>query len=209
MKTNWTETNILNIFPIPVAVTKLNRNLTELERQILSLDEDSMVQNIGNKSSKNNYILNQEGLLQFKSDIETKLNEYFQNIWQPKTDVSLYITQSWLNHTKDSEYHHYHNHPNSFVSGVFYFEVDENSDHIVFHSPRSDETLQVVSGTYNEYNAKTWYNGVRNSQLILFPSWLNHSVDQKQQTNKRISLAFNSFLKGTLGDNFCLTELKL
>jgi uncharacterized protein (TIGR02466 family) len=204
-----TETNIMSIFPTPVGLTSINRELTQEEKNILSLCETDLQGNIGNKSSKDNYFLDRPELKQFKDDIERKLNEFFQYIWQPKTDVSLYITQSWLNHTNQSEYHHYHNHPNSFVSGVFYFQVDENSDSIVFHQPSTFEAIQVIPAAYNAYNAKSWYHAVKNSQLIFFPSWLNHSVDNKNQNNTRISLAFNSFLRGTFGDNFCLTELKL
>jgi len=203
------DSEIAGIFPIPVAITKLDRELTETERKLMTVSDEDMTQNVGNKYSKNNYILNQEGLAQFKNDLEAKINDYFRFVWQPNTDVSLYITQSWLNYTKDSEYHHHHNHPNSFVSGVFYVEVDESSDHIVFHDSRPQDVLQVSTSTFNPYNCKTFYNGVINSQLVLFPSWLNHSVDQKQKNNRRTSLAFNTFFKGTLGDNSCLTELKL
>jgi hypothetical protein len=43
----------------------------------------------------------------------------------------------------------------------------------------------------------------------MFPSSTTHQVDVKKGKNTRISLAFNTFIKGTLGDNFSLTELKL
>jgi hypothetical protein len=43
----------------------------------------------------------------------------------------------------------------------------------------------------------------------MFPSSLTHMVETKEGTNTRISLAFNVFVKGTLGDNTRLTELIL
>ena len=43
----------------------------------------------------------------------------------------------------------------------------------------------------------------------MFPSSTTHQVETKQGNNTRISLAFNTFYKGTIGSNFELTELIL
>ena len=43
----------------------------------------------------------------------------------------------------------------------------------------------------------------------MFPSETTHTVDNKQGENIRTSLAFNVFIKGTLGDKRELTELLL
>ena len=43
----------------------------------------------------------------------------------------------------------------------------------------------------------------------MFPSSTIHQVETKQGKNTRISLAFNTFYKGTIGSNAALTELIL
>ena len=45
--------------------------------------------------------------------------------------------------------------------------------------------------------------------IFLFPSSLTHMVETKQGENTRISLSFNVFVKGTIGNNKNLTELIL
>jgi hypothetical protein len=45
--------------------------------------------------------------------------------------------------------------------------------------------------------------------IILFPSSTTHLVENKGGDNTRISLAFNTFFKGTMGENSQLTELIL
>jgi len=45
--------------------------------------------------------------------------------------------------------------------------------------------------------------------LMMFPSRLEHSVITKKESNNRISLAFNTFIKGDLGDQIGLTRLVL
>ena len=62
---------------------------------------------------------------------------------------------------------------------------------------------------YNDINCDDYYISVNTGQCILFPSNLQHSVDYNKQNAERISLAFNVFLKGTLGSELYLTELKI
>ena len=50
---------------------------------------------------------------------------------------------------------------------------------------------------------------VKTGDIVLFPSSLTHMVETKEGDNTRVSLAFNVFIKGTIGNNKQLTELKL
>lgn len=50
---------------------------------------------------------------------------------------------------------------------------------------------------------------VKEGMIIIFPSNLKHSVDKVKEDKTRISLSFNSFVKGSLGDKENLTEVKL
>ena len=62
---------------------------------------------------------------------------------------------------------------------------------------------------YNIWNSETWWFALETGQLVMFPSSTTHQVETKQGDNTRISLAFNTFYKGTLGSNKDLTELIL
>ena len=62
---------------------------------------------------------------------------------------------------------------------------------------------------YNLWNSTSWWFSVELGQLVMFPSSTTHQVDIKKGTNTRISLAFNTFYKGTIGSNSDLTELIL
>jgi predicted 2-oxoglutarate/Fe(II)-dependent dioxygenase YbiX len=50
---------------------------------------------------------------------------------------------------------------------------------------------------------------VNKNELILFPSVLLHYVPPTTNKNKRISIAFNSFIEGNIGKDFKLNQLKL
>ena len=56
-------------------------------------------------------------------------------------------------------------------------------------------------------NSDSWWFNVKSGKIIIFPSSLTHHVDNVIADDTRISIAFNSFIKGILGDNKSLTEL--
>src|SRR5210317_846014 len=58
---------------------------------------------------------------------------YFDEIIQADNEVKPYITQSWINFTKENGHHHLHAHANSIVTAVLYIETTEG-DCIKFHA---------------------------------------------------------------------------
>ena len=105
-----------------------------------------------------------------------------------------------------------HWHANSIISGAFYPTV-EKTDKICFHDPNNRRTQWMVSIEPNEdnpFNTQAWGISVENNMLVLFPSWLVHSVEPNEKaTTDRISISFNTFVKGTLGIPRSFNELIL
>ena len=63
---------------------------------------------------------------------------------------------------------------------------------------------------FNMWNSPTWFFETNNSELILFPSWLEHRVmPNKEATTDRISISFNTFARGKFGLRKDLNELIL
>jgi len=136
------------------------------------------------------------------------LQIYFKNITNPITNTSIQITQSWLNYTKMNGFHHEHDHPNSIISGVFYFSADKTNDIISFK--RSEyKQIQILYKEANDYNTVQTDIKVQSGDLVLFPSSVSHYVPYTENTKTRISLAFNSFVYGELGIPYALNYVKL
>jgi len=197
---------INNLFPIPVAFFKLGRDLTETELSFIKGQEH--YKNTGNTTSKDRKILKSKELTELREFVEDSMLEYFKSIHAPKFDVSLYLTQSWANYTQKGQFHHKHAHPNSIVSGVFYPQADKAVDRIYFYK-NDYEQIEVPVAEYNPYNNKSWWFDVGAGDLILFPSGLTHMVQMKEDDNTRISIAFNTFVKGYIGSDESLTGLNL
>jgi uncharacterized protein (TIGR02466 family) len=200
------EPNFELLFPTPVMFTELSRDFTKEELELVEKCSHSTNKNTGNTSSNNNYILNEPVMESLKKFVEEQTNVYIKKVYKPKYHAEAYVTQSWLNWTKPGEYHHKHEHPNSFVSGVLYINTDETKDKITFHKANNYQQLQLASDTWDIYNSASWWFNVKPKGIVIFPSSLTHHVEDVTANEVRVSLAFNTFIKGTLGDNKLLTE---
>jgi uncharacterized protein (TIGR02466 family) len=169
-----------------------------------------MTHNGSNSFSNNSYIFNSK-LKEIKQFCEQQIKIYVREIINPEQDFDYYITQSWLNINKPGEYHPYHFHPNSVISGVFYISTVED-DTIEFIDPNfiMKSGIVVIPKETTVWNYPSWQKTVDNNELILFPSWQPHMVRPNNiATKNRMSLAFNTFVRGNLGEQNMLNQLIL
>jgi uncharacterized protein (TIGR02466 family) len=202
------ESNISSIFPTPIYMSKLNKNITKKELSFIYKTKLNTYKNEGNKTSNDNYILNNKVFKDLKKELNLIVQDYFYKVISPANNITPYITQSWLNYTETNQYHHKHAHQNSLVSGVFYINCDEKFDKIKFFK-EDYKTIKLEVKNWNTWNSESWWFSIKTGDIILFPSSLIHMVENKEGNNTRISLAFNVFIKGTVGNNKLLNELIL
>jgi|TARA_R110000803_G_C11849585_1_gene305701 uncharacterized protein (TIGR02466 family) len=182
------------IFSYPIMLSTNEFNLDDQKlKYILELERK---QNFSNFISKNKYVLNDEMLIELKDWILNHLNMYFKDLMK-YVDAEIYITQSWINYTNFKQSHHRHNHGNSLISGVFYF--DEGNTPIVFTDPINKFPLKINKSESNLFNDSQISYNTRKNQLMLFPSLLDHEVGVQDTEKIRMSLSFNTWVKGIIG----------
>ena len=199
---------IIGIFPTPIYLSSLNRKLTNQELLFIDKIKLDVHKSEGNTISNNNYILNEKSFVNIKKELNLKIQDYFDKVISSTDAITPYITQSWLNYTETNQYHHKHQPQNSFVSGVFYINCDDKFDKIKFFND-GYKTIKPEVKNWNIWNSESWWFSVKTGDIIMFPSSLTHMVETKEGSNTRISLAFNVFVKGKIGNNKSLTELIL
>ena len=195
------------IFPTPLIFTNIEREFTKEELDFFDEQSKTTYKNEGNITSLDNYLMRHDPMTTIKQEITSALQMYLDNIIKPKDDVKPYITQAWLNYTAENQHHHKHAHPNSFLSGVMYVNADPEKDKITFFNDSMYKQIKLFPKEWNLYNAESWFFTVKPGDIVVFPSSLIHMVEQKAGNNIRTSLAFNSFLRGAIGDKQMLTEL--
>ena len=85
-----------------------------------------------------------------------------------------------------------HQHGNSTISGAYYVRAPKNSGDIVFYDPRPAPVYSHPNSiSPNSLNAQV--NGIspKEGVLVLFPSYLDHSVNENMSDEERIVISFN------------------
>lgn len=188
------------LFPTFLFSSNLNREFTEEELIFAKSFYENCDKNVGNKTTKESFVLDKKEMCHIKSFIEQKLNVVFYDFLKFTKDSEIYITQSWINYSSAGDFHHTHHHSNSFLSGVFYVDVDPLKDKIVFINELLINSVLALEKTENNmFQTNSWPMPCENGLLYVFPSKLKHNVPKKQDNNLRISLSFNTFVRGTIG----------
>jgi uncharacterized protein (TIGR02466 family) len=103
------------------------------------------------------------------------------------------LTGLWLNVVAPGGAVRMHNHPNNFLSGVYYLQVQQGADTIHFHDPRPQTAIVRPPVTeLTAYNTDQVVVNVEEGTLVIFPAWLVHSVDANRSDRERVSASFNA-----------------
>lgn len=194
------------LFPIPIGFSSLDRPLTDVEKNYL-LNQKTRP-NYGNTTSENSYVLRSKGLAALRQFIEDGVDDYARATLNPVGNVRFKITQSWVNYSEPGQHHHKHSHSNAVISGCFYVNASADTDRIYFYKDGYQQ-IKLPPAEWNMFNSDSWWFSVETGMLVLFPSSLTHMVQTVQSEETRISLAFNVFPFGSIGDELSLTDLQL
>jgi uncharacterized protein (TIGR02466 family) len=197
---------IASLFPIPVASFQLARPLSEVE--LACICGQPTMASTGSRTTSSSRILDEPELEEIRAFIESSLQEILLRIYNPGTTCGLRITQSWCSYIEGGGYHLMHSHPNSFLSGVFYFKADPKRDSIRFFR-HEHQPYMFPTARWNRWIAGSCRFPARPGDLLTFPSSLLHQVDPINGERMCVSLAFNTFPTGELGDERELTLLQL
>ena len=201
------QTKIYPLFNWPVMVCGESYKLTK--KEIEYIKKLKLKPNRQNQMSVNQYILNTAPLKSLKKFIQQWINRYaFEFLKIKKDAIKVFPTLSWINYSAQGESHHQHHHGNSFISGVFYIQGDNSP--IKFH--RSGSSAYPFMFDYTEQdimNSETFWIQMSPGQLFLFPSLLPHAVDNNPSPATRITLSFNTFISGSLGNQADSNFLKI
>jgi hypothetical protein len=196
---------MFGLFPIPVGKYVFDRDLNQEELDfIINVEKKS---NQLNLISNDFYILDNKPLKDIKTFFQKSVMDYIQKVHNPCYKIRCKFTQSWINFCESKQGHHYHTHPNSFISGVFYVKSDKSAS-IQFHNV-NPILLEIATKEHTPFTVGVRPFDSEEKVLYLFPSYLPHSVPTNTSEQTRISISFNTFITGTIGEKRGLTELEL
>lgn len=97
---------------------------------------------------------------------------------------------SWFNVYKKYDYQEKHVHPTSTISAIYILTATKDSAKIFFTTP-VNEMFFYKKSMSNQFNANQIQIESVPGTLIIFPSYLPHSVERHDSDSLRISLSYN------------------
>ena len=159
--------------------------------------------------SKNRFLHKENNFKLFATTIEETASLYWNKLGYGRTE--FFVTQMWGNSMKGRGEIGTHYHSNSIISGVFYFDVnEEDSGGTTFINPMFglNQQISVPIESYSEYTRMNYTVPPKQNRLILFPSYIQHKSERCWNNNIRTTLSFN-LLPKVLGNDADLNYYKL
>lgn len=132
-------------------------------------------------------------------DLKKYLPEVFEavsnlkNFLSKEVECDLDFGNTWLNINKKGHYNATHVHPFSFLSAVIYLQIEENSGKIVFKNPTP--AIHYPVNAANKYFFEEYWLLPKQGDIFVFPSYVEHYVQENKSDLDRISLAINFVTK--------------
>mgnify|MGYP003133305912 FL=1 len=122
--------------------------------------------------------------------VKNSVLQYLKDTMIKETCLNTNPCDAWFNIYKKGDYQEYHTHGGSLISAVYFLKGTSKSAKIYFKSPVND----MIAPNFEEYTADNYervYYEPRPGLLLVFRSYLEHSVEKQIDNELRISLAYN------------------
>ena len=100
-----------------------------------------------------------------------------------------------INHYKDYNLPHEHFDAYNKLSGVYYVKAPKNCGKLQLYHPSKfvehSWGVKIPDGHHNEWTGSIWRIVPKPGKLVIFPAWLEHSVEANLSKSPRVSFSFN------------------
>lgn len=158
--------------------------------------EYSFNENLNTSYHKSPDIIQRLNLKELKEEILNCAVFYAENFgtFIQKENITI---DSWINFFEPGQYEAAHEHFGNYISGCYYVTAPEKSGNYEFYDPSKHKTFW--NGMYNKnsnfLSQKSSYYVAEKGKLLMFPSYMEHSVLRNASNGVRISIAFNINVK--------------
>ena len=185
-------------FPTPVWALQLD-NYKSINEQMYEFIKTSQTKDQKGISKSNirgwhskDFNMQENGPKNFIKFILPAIEQVITDMNWEKQKQSININNMWAIINTGGSANLRHQHGNSTISGAYYVRAPKNSGDIVFYDPRPAPVYTYPKAVNpNLLNAQV--NGIspKEGALVLFPSYLDHSVNENLSNEERIVISFN------------------
>ena len=204
---------IAGLFPTPLLRIDIPPELSTACNAFDNTDmlHDKESRNEYGVHSKNTYIMDEPECVDLKKFVLDLVKDFAQNTLMYDYDEWTF-SQTWVTWKEPGQQHVPHTHPNSVISGVFFYGYgEEGTPALQFHRNEFQGTGQSIMLKEKQdkrpspFAWKTFTVPFKPGTMLLFPSHFRHSVPMNETQYTRKSVSMNIVPKGVLGDPHYLT----
>ena len=185
-------------FSTPIWTSKIEKYQTvnnSMQNYISNLqkkDPEGVIKSNFKGWHSKNFDMKDEEPQNFIEKIKMNINTAIKDMgWDLETQ-EVKISNMWAIINTKGSLNQKHNHSNSDLSAAYYVSAEENCGDIIFYDPRPAKVYKhPIAKEANILNATINSISPEQGMLILFPSYLEHSVDPNLSEHKRIVISFN------------------
>ena len=186
------------IFSTPIWISTINNYKETNEDIYLYIKNLQKEDQVGLSKSNvkgwhsQDFDLNNQSVKKFINIISPKINEVLNDMdWDIKKQT-VKITNMWAIINIGGASNSRHHHGNNDISAAYYVRAPKKCGEIVFYDPRPAPVFShPKSNKTNVLNAMVNSVNPVEGGLILFPSYLDHSVNPNLSNEERIVISFN------------------
>ena len=185
-------------FPTPVWAIQLENYKTINEEMYKFIKEAQSNDQVGiNKSNikgwhSKDFNLQENEPRKFISFISPSIEKVMIDMNWEKEKQKVNINNMWAIVNIGGSTNLRHQHGNSTISGAYYVRAPKKSGDIVFYDPRPAPVYSYpIAQNPNFLNAQINSVSPKEGALVLFPSYLDHSVNENLSNTERIVISFN------------------
>jgi uncharacterized protein (TIGR02466 family) len=196
------------LFAEPTFVMNIADAITP--KQVKLIQSLKMTPNQVNRISDDLYIFARPELKSIAEAVQQALDTYTSEVMG--IAQRLEVTQSWALMNPPGVGMHGHTHSNSIISGsLYYTDMPDPPGNMIFERFNSYRQIElgIDPAKQNIYNATRNAIIPKKGDVVLFSSALQHYVEVNSASQNRYSVAFNTFVRGTIGSFRDVSELKL
>ena len=198
----------VNLRAIPIAY---ERNVYSLNKKELDIVKKTKYRKLFNGLylSKNTSLLENKSLASLKKLMVDKGKEYARDVLGIKDQI--YLVHSWSTINPTHAFHEPHEHPNVFISLVYYAQCKDSFIRFILErtSIRECFNFDFTINKYNIYNSQTWDLPVEAGDIVIFPGHIRHASVANKVKLSRIIIGANFFIKGKIGNTKTVSHITL
>ena len=190
--------NLNLVFSTPIWTFQIDDH-SKVNDEILKYIKNLQIEDpIGVKKSNNlgwhsqSFNMNDEEVKSFFQSIQKYIGKAIDDSGWSNPSNNFNVTSAWSIINVKSSSNSRHIHSNNYISAAYYVKAPKDCGDIIFYDPRNARLIRKPKTNKGNFlNAELINIKPQEGLLVLFPSYLHHSVEENLSDEERIVISFN------------------